>query len=127
MNIACEWLKKALSDLKVADLLLKEGFQDESAFHSQQAAEKALKALLISYGVKPLKTHSLERLLSLLEDKIDVSWAYEEDVPALTYYSVEVRYPAPPVSEEEAEEALRIARRVVEWVKDKLRELGIEC
>lgn len=63
----------------------------------------------------------------MLENMVDVSWGYEEGVPALTYYSVEIRYPAPPVSEEEAVEALRIAGKVVEWVRKKLKELGIEC
>ena len=55
MNIACEWLRKALNDLKIANILLKEGFPDESAFHSQQAVEKALKALLVANQIQPLE------------------------------------------------------------------------
>ncbi len=127
MSIVCEWIKKAFNDLRASRLLLGEGLFDESAFHSQQAAEKALKALLLSYGIEPPKTHSIERLLSILEEKADVSWAYDEHLPALTYYAVEIRYPAPPVSREEAGEALRVAERAVEWVRGKLEEMGIKC
>lgn len=65
-EIACRWLKKAGEDLIVA--------RDElgniiwaSTYHSQQAAEKALKALLTAIGVQPPKTHNIHRLLQLLE------------------------------------------------------------
>lgn len=123
----CDWLRKAENDLKASRILLQEELPDESAFHAQQAAEKALKALLVTLGVKPPRTHSIERLLSLMEDKVDASWAYEEDIPALSYYAIEIRYPGPPVTEEEAGEALNLARKVVGWVREKLGELGIEC
>ena len=89
--------------------------------------EKALKAILVSLRVKPPRTHSIERLLALLEGHIDVSWAYEEDLPALTYYAVEIRYPAPPVSTDEATGALELAGKTVDWAREKLRELGVEC
>ena len=127
MSIACEWLRKAQNDLRASKLLFHEGLLDESTFHSQQASEKALKAMITSLKKHPPKTHSIERLLAMIENKVDVSWAYEENLPALTYYAVEIRYPAPPVSMEEAEEALRIAEKTVGWVKEMLKELGIEC
>ena len=111
----------------MAELAISEELYDEAAFHCQQAAEKALKALLVAYRIKPPKTHSLERLLVLLRDRVDVAWAYEEDLPALTYYAVEARYPGPPVSEEEALAALRLARKTLEWVKVRLEEIGIRC
>ena len=127
MNTACEWLRKAENDLKASELLHQEGLYDEAAFHAQQAAEKALKALLTAYKIKPPKTHSIERLLSILEEKVDVSWAYEENLPALSYYAVEIRYPAPPIPAEEAEEALELARKVLEWATERLKEMGIKC
>ena len=43
---AKEWLKKAETDLKVANILIREGIYDYSLFHSQQAVEKYLKAFL---------------------------------------------------------------------------------
>ena len=127
MSVPCEWLEKAMSDLRASRILLKEGLLEESAFHSQQAVEKSLKAILVSLRVKPPRTHSIERLLALLEEHINVSWAYGEDLPALTYYAVEIRYPAPPVSMEEASEALELARKTVSWAREKLRELRVDC
>ncbi len=127
MSLACEWLGKARNDLRAAKILLEEGLFDESAFHAQQAAEKALKALLVAHRVEPPRTHNIARLLSLLEPKVDVSWAYEEDLPALTYYAVEIRYPAPPIMREEALEALETARRAVEWAENQLSRLGVNC
>ena len=118
---------KAINDLKAATILLAEGLPNESAFHSQQAVEKALKALIVALGTKPPKTHRIEKLLELLEDKVDIKWAYEQDLPALTFYAVEARYPGPPVVVEEAREALRIAREAVEWIRERLRERGVEC
>jgi len=65
MSIACEWLQKARRDIRVAELALGEDLYDEVAFHAQQAAEKALKAVLVALGARPPRTHSLERLLAL--------------------------------------------------------------
>ncbi len=127
MSVACEWLRKAINDLRAARILLDADLPDEAAFHAQQAAEKALKALVVALGRRPPKTHSIERLLAMLEDQVDVAWAYQEDLPALTYYAVEVRYPAPPVHHEEAEEALRLAGKTVAWARERLRQLGVEC
>ena len=125
--IPCMWLKKAREDLIVAE--------DEvnrvtwaSAFHSQQAAEKALKAVLSAIGVQPPKTHVIELLLMLLREKgVDVRPIMEAS--GLTDYAVEARYPdfGDEPSEEEALEALRIARRVVEWAEKQLDRLRIKC
>ncbi len=126
-EVPCEWLRKARNDQRASEILLGEGLPEEAAFHAQQAVEKALKALITALGGRPPRTHSIERLLSILEEELDVAWAYQEDLPALTYYAVEARYPAPPIQGEEAEEALRLARRTLRWAQEQLRRLGIEC
>ena len=59
MRAVCEWLERALRDLKAAKILMKEELFNESAFHSQQAVEKALKALLVVRHIKPPKTHDI--------------------------------------------------------------------
>ena len=62
------WLEYANSDLEVARSLL----EDESfparhaALHIQQAAEKSIKAALISEGIDPPRTHDLTKLLAIL-------------------------------------------------------------
>jgi len=52
------WLRQAESDLRKAKNDLKTGDWDSAAFWSQQAAEKALKALLLEHG-KACRMHYL--------------------------------------------------------------------
>ena len=65
-EVACRWLEKAEKDLRVARKILDE--PDYSAFHSQQAAEKALKALLIALGKRPPRTHNIGLLLDEIKE-----------------------------------------------------------
>jgi len=126
--MSCKWMEKAIRDHKLAKLALKEGLYDESAFHSQQAAEKALKALLTALGIQPPKTHEIDILLVLLQKK-GVNIEPILHARTLTRYAVEARYsdfgeePSP----EEAEEALRTAEKVVEWAKKELTRRGVKC
>ncbi len=63
-----EWVKKADLDLKTAVRLSTESeFRDVVCFHSQQAVEKYLKALLTRHQIEFPKTHIIRRLLILLE------------------------------------------------------------
>ena len=45
-----DWFSEALEDLSIAKILLREKKYAASCFHSQQAAEKAVKALLLFFG-----------------------------------------------------------------------------
>ncbi len=68
---SAEWLRYAHSDLELARVgrpaeVLFEGL----CFHAQQAAEKAIKALLIAEGVPPPRTHNIRTLLDLLPHEI---------------------------------------------------------
>lgn len=60
-----QWLKKAESDLKSARILQDADVDDyfPSAFHSQQAAEKFLKAYLVRHLIEFRKTHDLDEFL----------------------------------------------------------------
>ena len=44
------WMRQANSDWAVAELTAKQGFHSQACYHYGQAAEKALKGLLISLG-----------------------------------------------------------------------------
>ncbi len=125
-EVACRWLEKARRDLAAAERLL--DMPDYSAFHAQQAAEKALKALLVALGERPPRTHNIGLLLEKLRGRgLDVDRVTQARI--LTEYAVEARYPdiEETVEREEADEALGIARRVLEWAAERLRELGVEC
>jgi HEPN domain-containing protein len=56
-----EWLKKADLDLQLAEYLQVEDapFYEAIAFHSQQATEKYLKAVLVKNQVESPETHNI--------------------------------------------------------------------
>ena len=125
-DAACRWMEKARKDLRVAEKLLDE--PDYSAFLSQQAAEKALKALIIALGKNPPRTHNIGRLLIEIEEG-GINTREVVDAKVLTDYAVETRNPdfEEEVTEDEAEEALTLAKKVVEWAGERLGEKGVEC
>ena len=114
-----DWLRYARSDLELArvvrpDEVLFEGL----CFHAQQAAEKALKAVLIAKGVPPPKTHNIRTLLDLLPQEVIAPQGIE-DAASLTDYAVTSRYPGDfeSVDEEEYKETVRLAETVVLWAE----------
>ena len=62
-----EWLHRARSDLVLAQAESPSVYLEDLCFHAQQAAEKAIKALLIQRGVDFPYVHDLARLLDLLQ------------------------------------------------------------
>lgn len=118
------WLQKASNDLRAAEALRDTSppLFAESAFHCQQAAEKALKAFLTWNGRAFRKTHNLEEVGeqcvsvdSALRDAVDRA------VP-LSEYAWKFRYPGSPYepTAAEAQEAIAIARSIVEAVFSRL-------
>jgi HEPN domain-containing protein len=69
---ARRWLAQAQDDLAFARLGLREGFFAQVCFLSQQAGEKALKALRYQRGDRRVLGHSLVALVDSLADRIDV-------------------------------------------------------
>lgn len=112
-----DWMRYAKADLALARVPLpKDGMYELLCFHAQQAAEKSLKAVLIHYGVEPLRTHNLERLIDLLPAHIPRASELNESV-RLTVYATAVRYPGGDegVREEEYQAAVEVATTVVHW------------
>jgi len=95
---------------------------EDLCFEAQQAAEKALKALLLCLTGDYPRTHALALLLTRLEPHLSVPPAIRE-VVELTDYAVQVRYPGDyhPVSEEEYRRAVVVAERVLDWAADQIR------
>jgi HEPN domain-containing protein len=112
-----EWLRRARSNLAraKADRGLPEILYEDLCFDAQQAAEKAIKAILVHRNVPFPKTHAIMDLLTLLHQAgVSVS----DDVrqaAILTGYAVEARYPG--ISEEVTLQdyavAIELAERVV--------------
>ncbi|HDL85855.1 MAG TPA: HEPN domain-containing protein [Candidatus Acetothermia bacterium] len=65
-EMASRWLAFAKEDLQMAQLAMKERLYNQACFHTQQGAEKALKALIAERGKLPPKTHKLIDLISIL-------------------------------------------------------------
>jgi HEPN domain-containing protein len=90
------WLAKADSDLTAARRLLEHGGPyDAVCFHAQQAAEKALKALLAFSNALIPRTHNLEDLLQQCTAVISAADAEDlerYDLAELTPFAVESRY-----------------------------------
>ena len=119
-----EWIRKAESDFKTAAHLLKSGpdLAEGTVFHSQQAAEKYLKAFLVWHQIEFQKTHDIEALLRLagkVDDKIPEILG---DTVILTPYGVDYRYPGeyPEVGMSDAERAFLLADRVRAEVRSRL-------
>ena len=89
------WLTKANHDL-ATELKLASGddpILDTAVYHCQQAAEKAIKAILIFHDHRFSKTHDLRSLLNEVNKVgVDLS-AWEEAADLLTPLATTYRYP----------------------------------
>ena len=120
-----EWLRRAKGNLaRAKQTKPKDAFWEDLCFDAQQAAEKAIKAVLIFRQLEFRKTHDLRGLLTLLD-----SGGYP--VPAeiwkadnLTDYAVETRYPglSEPVSDKEYRDAVALAETVVRWADKQITQ-----
>ena len=118
-----EWLNRARSNLMVAGAEGPGIYLEDLCFNAQQAAEKAIKALLIQHNVEFPYVHDLAELLTLLEKAGHRIPEAIRQAERLTRFAVFIRYPglAPPTSREEYQEALALAEAVVRWVEERLR------
>jgi len=126
-----EWIFLAEGDLKTAEdeLAMPEPFTNTICFHSQQCAEKYLKAYLTFLGKPFKKTHDIAELIELCrENDKEFDNLYNLKATKLTRYAVITRYPdefyTPSI--EEAKESVEIARKVKSFVIKKLKEVGYE-
>ena len=118
-----DWLRYARSDLELAGINRpEEVLFEELCFHAQQAAEKALKAVLITKGISPPKTHNIRMLLDIIS-QVTIAPREVEDAAGLTDYAVTTRYPGDfePVGEEEYREALKMAKTVIIWAEEAVQ------
>jgi HEPN domain-containing protein len=118
------WLQKAQSDLHTArQLLATDGPYDTACFHAQQAAEKALKAVLAQEAQQIPRTHDLGELAGLVgKAAISISLS-DEDLANLTPYAVALRYDIDFWPDREvAQEAVEKATVIVEGVSNLLAD-----
>lgn len=120
------WLAKALADLRAAEYLLQAvpPLLAGVVFHTQQAAEKAMKAFLAWHDEPFRKTHNLEELGRQTLAFDPALRPLVDRAVELTPYAWKYRYPGEPTepSAQEAEAALALAREVYEAITARLPE-----
>jgi HEPN domain-containing protein/predicted nucleotidyltransferase len=122
---AAEWLESAGRDQRhCEDLWRLEGeYWPEICWLSHQMCEKFLKALLVSRGVRPPRTHKLTELLQALRDNDVNLGPLDADCLLLGAYAVTPRYPAGlRLAEGAARTAYAASQRIVAAVRVKLPE-----
>lgn len=117
-NITREWINKANKDLIVAqrEMQEKDPVYDAVCFHSQQAVEKYLKAILQENDVYFSKTHDLKILYDQCKTFVPEIEDLKEKIIELSSYAVEIRYPGIEATDEEAQDSLQLALKVKEIV-----------
>ncbi|HID62450.1 MAG TPA: HEPN domain-containing protein [Anaerolineae bacterium] len=107
-------LKKAANDLVAAKTTITTGKAlDTVCFHSQQAVEKSLKAVLAFRDVEYPWRHDLGELLELVKPLAPEITPFEDRILGMTPFAVEIRYDEEfEPSIDEAREALQTASEV---------------
>lgn len=116
-----EWLNRAKSNFSraTADFNLPDVYLEDLCFDAQQAAEKAIKALLLHRGVVFPFVHDLAELVTVLQRSGQEVPKPIAEAARLTRFAVETRYPslAEAVSREDYDRAITIAAEVIRWVE----------
>ncbi len=125
------WIGAAKEDLTDAEEAMGRGRWFRVAFYAQQAVEKVLKALFyVVRREEPPHIHTVTELYILLKEKgFTLPEDLENQLYVLNKYYTITRYPdaanglpSESVDKLEAERALNIAKKVVEYVERSTRE-----
>jgi HEPN domain-containing protein len=113
-----EHLALARSRDRVPDVLF-----EDLTFQAQQAAEKAVKALLVHLRARFPKTHRITELLTLVQEAGIAVPAEIREAGRLSEYAVESRYPglSEDVGKDEYRQTVVLAERVVVWAQAVIR------
>ena len=114
-----EWFNRAKSNLLQACSKPEGVYFEDLCFNAQQAAEKAIKSVLIHKEIHFPYIHDLTKLLSLLEQRGEGIPKPIKHAARLTRYAVVTRYPgfSEPISPHEYKEAIIIAKAVIRWAE----------
>ena len=111
-----KWLEQAKSDLSAAQSSVTTKNFDWACFQAQQAAEKALKALLLQKSGKIIKTHDLV----FLGAEADLPEQFKEVCKELTLIYVHVRYPTATEVRDLKNKSSRyiaVVRELLKWIE----------
>jgi HEPN domain-containing protein len=116
------WVARAEEDYSLAQFALRRNppMAYGAVFHSQQCAEKYLKALLVAQGQIFPKTHDLAALSDLCSQSGIFIPVDQDALQRLAAYAVQVRYPGEDPTAEEARLALETAQAVRRFARELL-------
>ena len=119
-----EWLRRARSNLTLARNRVPDVELEDLCFEAQQAAEKAIKGVLIALGIEFPYVHDVSQLLSLLEGAGHTIPESVWEAEALTLYAVVTRYPGTVrrVTEQDHQTAIALARGVLQWAEGHIQQ-----
>jgi len=125
---AIRWLEYARQDLDSSEKMLTQGdfVYRHICFLSQQAAEKAIKAVFIYLQIDFPWRHDLDALRNLLPDDWQVKHEHT-DLAQLTEWAVESRYPGDwnDANLEEARASYQQAMEIVESIIAEFSRRGV--
>jgi HEPN domain-containing protein len=121
IEAAAEWIALANGDYEAAQLLLPTK-PYLACYHSQQAAEKALKAIYVAYGIPFSFVHAIGELMDGLSDRHPQLLQLRRYAAILTLYEANSRYinvstginPMKEFTEENGREAIQMAREILQ-------------
>ncbi len=123
-----EWLRFAQNNLIEARTRTPGVDFEIPAFHAQQAAEMAIKAVFVAYGHLFPYVHDLADLLKRLENADVAVPSRVRDANRLTVFASITRYSnfGAPVTENQYGAAVAIAEAVVAWANQEVQRHLIE-
>ena len=115
-------MNRARSNLVLAKNRVSGAYLEDLCFDAQQAAEKAIKAVMIAREIDFPYVHDLGSLLFILEEIGETVPEAIRTAVSLTTYATTTRYPnaSKPVTEHEYSEAIVNAEAVVRWAEERL-------
>jgi len=119
-----EWIDRAYSAFELSrDKVSEKVYYEDLCARAQESAEKALKGLLVFYGVEPEYTHDIGKLLNELKKYTDLNDEIK-NTKHLTKYAYLTRYPGSykDVIKEEHKRAVDLAEYCLDWVEMKINE-----
>ena len=122
------WFEEAKADLKHSKSSIDIGDYNWACFAAHQAAEKALKALILhTLGEYP-RGHDLVKLYSMVKSIVRIELDMKSLVVLSTYYTQAIypnaglERPSREITREQAEEAYETAERIISEVSKTLRD-----
>jgi HEPN domain-containing protein len=127
VNRATDWLKMAERDLGLAEVAAASGFHEGAAFHAQQCAEKAVKALVQSlHGA--VRGHAIAEILRQLPASVNLPAEILNAAQQLDKVYVISRYPngfasgnpSDYFNGNDSRELMAYAKQILAWCRSQI-------